>query len=295
MKVQLTRLADYPAPLRILLFLLLLAGLWLPFAAPIALISRDANQTTIWAMLLLFIEFILLMRWWGWQVYQERQIFRVYGLVFNQQSGREMLLGFGIGLLSVMLMFAVEAIFGWLTWHIPPGSSPALTLLRVALEGILVAVGVGLAEEVVFRGWILHELQHQYSPVVALWATSSFYAALHFIKPLPEVLRTLPQFPGLVLLGLICGWMKQSTRSQRRSSVSLITRPGRLGLPIGFHAGLVWGYYLLKVGELVQSTNRAPEWVTGIDGNPLAGAVGLLFLASLAFHWRKQASKQAIS
>lgn len=284
MKIQLTKLAEYPAPLRILLFLLLLSGLWLPLALPIALLSRDSNQTTIWVMLLLVVEFVWLMRWWGRQIYHEQQIFQVYGLTLSQQNWREGLKGFNIGLISLMLMFVLQGLCGWLTW-----ATPTPALLPIALEGLLVALAVGIAEELVFRGWILNELQREYSPVIALWLTSCFYAALHFIKPLPEVLRTLPQFPGLVLIGLICVWMKQSTRSLRRTSVSLTTQPGRLGLPIGFHAGIVWGYYLLKVGQLVQLTNRAPEWVTGIDGNPLSGVVGLLFLIGLALYWRKQA------
>ncbi len=277
-------MAEYPAPLRILLFLLLLSGLWLPLALPIALLSRDSNQTTIWVMLLLVVEFVWLMRWWGRQIYHEQQIFQVYGLTLSQQNWREGLKGFNIGLISLMLMFVLQGLCGWLTW-----ATPTPALLPIALEGLLVALAVGIAEELVFRGWILNELQREYSPVIALWLTSCFYAALHFIKPLPEVLRTLPQFPGLVLIGLICVWMKQSTRSLRRTSVSLTTQPGRLGLPIGFHAGIVWGYYLLKVGQLVQLTNRAPEWVTGIDGNPLSGVVGLLFLIGLALYWRKQA------
>jgi membrane protease YdiL (CAAX protease family) len=284
LKIQLTKLAEYPAPLRILLFLLLLSGLWLPLALPIALLSRDSNQTTIWVMLLLVVEFVWLMRWWGRQIYHEQQIFQVYGLTLSQQNWREGLKGFNIGLISLMLMFVLQGLCGWLTW-----ATPTPALLPIALEGLLVALAVGIAEELVFRGWILNELQREYSPVIALWLTSCFYAALHFIKPLPEVLRTLPQFPGLVLIGLICVWMKQSTRSLRRTSVSLTTQPGRLGLPIGFHAGIVWGYYLLKVGQLVQLTNRAPEWVTGIDGNPLSGVVGLLFLIGLALYWRKQA------
>ncbi|MEO1404782.1 MAG: CPBP family intramembrane glutamate endopeptidase, partial [Cyanobacteria bacterium J06635_1] len=55
-----------------------------------------------------------------------------------------------------------------------------------------------------------------------------------------------------------------------------------LGLPIGLHAGLVWGYYLANVGDLTQLTGRVPAWVTGIDGNPLAGLVGLTMLSRLA-------------
>jgi membrane protease YdiL (CAAX protease family) len=271
---------------RIVAFLLLVGLCWIPFAIPIALWSRDSNQTTILVMLLLFLEFIVLIRWWGQRVHHDRQIFQTYGLICNRNSLRELLQGFGLGTASLLLLFGVQGGLGWLSWTLPHSALP-----KIALEGLLVALGVALAEELVFRGWILDELQRDYSAQVALWANSVLFAALHFIKPLSEISRTFPQFPGLVLLGSILVWMKRTTRSQRRTAVRLTTHTGRLALPIGFHAGLVWSYYLLKVGALMQLTNRAPTWVTGIDGNPLAGAVGLLFLTGLAGYWRQRSAK----
>ena len=87
------QLENLPAPLRILAFLLLLGSLWLPLAASIALWSRDANQTTIWAMALLFMGFLALIQRWGRWLHQDPQILRTYGLGFDLQSCRELLLG----------------------------------------------------------------------------------------------------------------------------------------------------------------------------------------------------------
>ncbi|MFM7427538.1 MAG: lysostaphin resistance A-like protein, partial [Elainella sp.] len=210
-----------------------------------------------------------------------------YGLVWNRTNGRECLIGLGLGLTSLLLPFVLQGLVGWIGWQSPQ----AVQFGRVLLEGLGVGLGVGLAEELVFRGWILDELERDYGPSVALGASSLLFAVLHFLRPLPEVIRSFPQFPGLVLLGLILVWMKRSTRSQRRTSVSLITQPGRLGLPIGFHAGLVWGYYLIQVGKLTAPTGRVPAWVTGIDGNPLAGAMGLVLLCGLAVYWRRRARR----
>ncbi len=284
LKARLAQLAHWPAPLRILAFLLLLGLFWLPIAAAIALWSQDANQTTIWTMALLFLGFLTLIQRWGGWLHQEPQIFRTYGLGLGRDSQRELLLGFGVGLASLAAMFGLYGLLGWLSWQMPSSNFG-----RVALEGLLVAIGVGLAEELVFRGWILDELERDYAPQVALWASSLCYALLHFIKPLPEVIRSFPQFPGLLLLGLILVWMKRSTQSQRRTSDSLTTRPGRLALPIGFHAGLIWGYYLFKVGDLAKLNQTVPDWLTGIDGNPLAGVIGLLWLSALAVYWRRRA------
>jgi len=121
-------------------------------------------------------------------------------------------------------------------------------LPQVILEGLIVALGIGFAEELLFRGWLLDELQRDYRPRVALWVDALIYAALHFIKPLAEILRTLPGFPALLLLGLTFVWAKRSHRS-------------RLGLPIGLHSGLVWGRWwniLVKflTGLLALTTTR---------------------------------------
>ena len=94
------------------------------------------------------------------------------------------------------------------------------------------------------------------------------FALAHFIKPVAEIIRTGVTFPALVMLGLILTLAKYQ-------------HGDRLGTSIGIHAGLVWSYYIVNVGELIQYTNRVPVWVTGIHGNPIAGVMGLIFLTAL--------------
>jgi len=125
---------------------------------------------------------------------------------------------------------------------------------------------VGFAEELVFRGWLLNEFERDYSLSVSLVVNSLLFAILHFIKPLPVIIETWPQFPGLLLLGLILVKAKRLCQN-------------RLGISIGFHGGLVWGYYIINVGKLVKYSGSAPAWLTGINGNPLAGILGLGFLS----------------
>lgn len=133
------------------------------------------------------------------------------------------------------------------------------------------AIAVGFAEELLFRGWLLNELDRGYSPSVSLVTSSLIFALLHGIRP---------QLLALGILGSILVWAKRATR-------------GRLGLSIGFHAGIVWGYYLVNVGQLVTFSNRFPAWVTGIDRKPLAGVVGILTLSAIAFGMRSVALKKS--
>lgn len=283
MKSQFAALARYPAPVRILAFLLVLVLLWLPVAVPIALFVRDTNALTLLTMPLLFVEFLVLIRLWGKWVHQDDRVFKNYGLILSQQNGKECLVGLGLGFSSLMLLFVVQGWLGWLTWK-----PPTQALIMLVLAGIAVGLGTSFAEELVFRGWMLDELQRDFTPRTALWSSSIIFAILHFIKPMPEVIRTSPQFFGLVLLGLALVWAKQSTRTLVWSTSSLCHHQGRLGLPIGLHGGLVFGYYVVNVGNLVKYSGRVPEWITGLNSNPLAGGMGLIFLGAIALYMRQR-------
>lgn len=247
--------------------------IWLPLAAPIYLLGRDPISVSILTVVLLYGEFILLLRFWGKHVYNQRHLLRQYGLVRTRRNGLEVLTGLGIGITAVLSLFGIEAGLGWLIWQ-----QPSVFLLQIILEGLIVALAFGFVEELLFRGWLLDELQRDYRPSTALWINAFIFALAHFIKPLAAIQRTWPQFPALLLLGLILVWAKRS-------------RHNRLGLPIGFHAGLVWGYYIINVGNLVKYSGSVPDWITGVDRNPLAGVMGLLFLGCIAF-WMRRRSLQ---
>lgn len=222
-------------------------------------------------MVLLYGEFIVLLRLWGKHVYRKPQLLLHYGLEKTWQNANELLFGLIIGTITVLSLFGLEAWLGWLVWQRLTSFLP-----QVILEGLLVGLGLGFAEELLFRGWLLDELERDYLPQTVLWADALIYAVLHFIKPLTDILRTLPGFPALLLLGLTFVWAKRSCKS-------------RLGLPIGLHAGLFWGYYIINAGNLVEYSSQVPEWITGVDQNPQAGVIGLLFLSIIALWSRRKA------
>lgn len=263
-----SRIVQYPAPIRLGIFLLVLMGIWLPIAAPIYWFWGTGNTVSIIAVLVLYSEFVWLLWLWGRIVLQQPQPLQNHGLVRTRQNGLELLRGLGVGFVSLFCLFIVEGWMGWVSWH------TTQFLPKFVLEGLIVALGVGFAEELLFRGWLINELQRDYRPQIARWSSSSIYALLHFIKPWSEILRTLPSFPGLLMLGLTLSWARQHHH-------------GRLGFAIGLHTGLVWGYYIVDVGELVQYSDQSPTWLTGIDRNPLAGGVGLLFLSLIALSLRQ--------
>ncbi len=264
-----TKLRTASSVVRIISFLTCLILIWLPLAIPIYLLfSQDPNLVTILTMGLLFIEFLLSIQTWGKYIDREANNLGKFGLVWTRKNGIELINGLAIGFCFCLSLFVLEAILGWVEFN-----TPSFLLVRIVLEGLLSALGIAFAEELFFRGWILEELQRDYPQKTTAWIDAAIFAVAHFIKPLTEVLRTLITFPALFLLGLTLVWAKWKHNN-------------RLGISIGIHGGLVWGYYILNVGQLYKYSDRVPEWVTGIDGNPIAGIMGLSFLSILAC-WSK--------
>lgn len=272
MKFNPQTIAHYPVIKRLGIFVIFLLLVWLPLAVPIYLLVADQNLVSILTLVLLYLEFVVLLRWWGKRVYQEPRLMTKYGLEASWLNGQLLCQGLGIGVALVVGMFLFQGWWGWLVWQ-----APGQNFLQIILEGLLMSLALGTAEELLFRGWLWDELRRDYSFRTSLGINTLVFATLHFLKPLEAMLKSLPQFPGLVLLGLILVWAKQ--RSQ-----------GRLGLSIGLHGGLVWGYYLINVGNLITYTGIAPDWVTGVGKNPLAGLVGLGFLGITAGIMRKRSS-----
>lgn len=260
------KISGCSAPVRLIVFIGALSILWLPPALPIYwLLREDNNLASILTMVLLFVELLWFWQWWGRYVHDETNIYRQYGLVTSRRNISEFFRGLAIGFWLCLGLFVIEALFGWIEV-----ARPSVSIVIVTFEGLLSATGIALAEELLFRGWLLDELQRDYGKRVCIWITAIAYAVAHFFKPITEIIRTAVTFPALVLLGIALVLAKYQYG-------------GRLGMSIGVHAGLVWAYYIVDVGQAIEYTNRVPVWITGIDGNPIAGVMGLLFLLVLTW------------
>ncbi|MDJ0507944.1 MAG: type II CAAX endopeptidase family protein [Crocosphaera sp.] len=265
MKFNPTIIANYPVPIRLGIFIIILLFLWLPLAIPLYLLFKDdANLTTIITMVMLYITFVCLLFIWNKNVYKINNWWQSYGLIFSRKNGVELINGLSLGLSFTFGLFIVEAILGWVKFVQPNDN-----FIVIIFEGLLSAFGIGLAEELFFRGWLLEELKRDYHLQMVTIYSAVIFATLHFLKPLEEIIRTFPQFPALVLLGITLAWAKQ-----RYSN--------RLGICIGLHGGLVWGYYIINVGQLIDYTNTVSPLFTGIDNNPIAGIMGLIGLGILS-------------
>jgi len=172
------------------------------------------------------------------------------------------------GLMKAVLLLGLVAaglsVAGQLSWM------PRLTAPLV-LNALLLGLGVGFAEELLFRGWLIGELSLLLGRQRALWLQAAVFSLVHTRFNLPP-LQLLGLLGGLLLLGLALGL-------QRRAD------GGLLWGAIGLHGGLVGGWFLLQQG-LVQVSATAPSWLLG-PANPIGGVMGWLGLGLLVLARRR--------
>lgn len=138
------------------------------------------------------------------------------------------------------------------------------------LNALALLMGVGFAEELLFRGWLWSELEQMCGRRRALLLQSLIFALLHPWYRAPG-LAAVGLLGGLILLGL-------ALALQRRAD------GGLLWGAVGLHGGLVGGWFALQTG-LLQLAPTTPAWLGGLDAgggtNPLASLPGWLGLALL--------------
>jgi membrane protease YdiL (CAAX protease family) len=274
------KLAQWPALARVLAFLVIAVALWLPVAWPFYRLSSQGRLPggDLIPTAMLYLVFLALLPQWQRRVHGLRQPWRAIGFTGARRLGRGFLVGLGLGVISIMALGLIQLVMGW---AVPNAEAIAnKPWVSIVFGGALTALAVGWSEEVLFRGWLLGELEQGLSARMALGVSSLLFAVAHFIKPLAVMLQMLPQFLGLLLLGMTLVWA-------RRVALLPDPRESSLGPAVGLHGGLVWMYYVLNVGQLLQPTGRVPAWVTGLDGNPLAGVLGITLLLGLAVGFQR--------
>ncbi len=121
---------------------------------------------------------------------------------------------------------------------------------------------VAIIEELVFRGVFLNLLLQDYNIAIAATVSSLIFALLHLVW---ERENTLPQLPGLWLMGMILVGAR-------------LVDGGSLGLAIGLHAGWVFSLAYLDTAELYVYTGKGVSWLAGKQGQPLASVAGIMVL-----------------
>jgi membrane protease YdiL (CAAX protease family) len=253
--------SDTPAGLIVMAFFLIWVICWLPLGAILAITLKwqphqplaPEHKIPLLTSLYLLAPLIILATNW-----LKLGSFSDYGLVFQLEILKSLLLGFGLGVLGLVIVFTGQYWLGWCNLEVSQIPLVPSTLLPI----FLVALLVGGIEELVFRGFVLTQLEQDISLWIAAIASSTIFALLHLVW---EQKETIPQLPGLWLMGMVLVLARLADRNN-------------LGIAWGLHAGWVWAIALIDTNGLISYTGKIPEWVTGKNKKPLAGLAGIICL-----------------
>ena len=266
-----------PAWLPTVLFIPLLYALGWLAAVPLTLLGLPMDQLSLTGTVLSFVLFLLVLPRWAALRWSESRPWAALGICGATPQKRPtpaaaLLKGLLIaaGLLTVIT--SVVLLEGSGDWR---GEVDATQLTNA----VLLCLGVGFAEELIFRGWLWTELNQMLGSSRGTVAQARIFSLVHtrFNLGLGAMSGLLV---GLFLLGMVLARQRQSDK-------------GSLWGCIGLHGGLVAGWFLLQSGLLELSPN-APSWVVGPGGNapnPLGGAVGLISLLILLLIQRTAVAK----
>jgi membrane protease YdiL (CAAX protease family) len=207
-----------------------------------------------------------------------------YSIYPNKYARVDLLVGIFSALLPLALL---EILFLWKGWYV---FTPMVNLLLL-MKFLMTAVVVAILEEYFFRGLLLGICRRAFGDQGALWLTSLFFAALHFLnmphggeisvdwfsglrllgevgEGLPEMPLLLGAFTTLTLLGIILAWVTLRTHS--------------LWLAIGLHAAWIFGQQSFNhiAHYTLSPADRVFPWL-GVPQVHGMVPVGLLPLLSL--------------
>ena len=256
----------------VLIFLLVLASIFVP-----ALLITQQNGADVsiglQAMIIALASLIC-------QILHRKPLAELLGKMDGRWF-KELCLG---GLVGSALMIApalILYIFGWVTWQGSPSG------FSEVLSSIYLFLGVAVAEEMLFRGFIFQRLLSGIGQRPAQLIIAGFFLLTHTNNPgmagSIQILASINIFLASILFGLA------------------FIRTRKLAMPLGLHfmanlmQGGVLGFGVSGTGQsglLMPIFTDVPEWLTGGAFGLEASIFGLLFVVLaliLLYHWKPQA------
>jgi len=260
-KPGLNLLAEDSSLVRVIIFLLAWMIIWLPVAIPLARRLKwhikEPLQTEQKVPLLLSLYIIAPGILWG-AIKMENSTWTDCGLELKISLIIWFVIGLLLGILGLGLLLGIEKALNWLEWK--PENLTNLGKIAIPILGL--SITIGMVEELIFRGWIVFQLNKEYNYWIAGAIASVIFALLHLIW---ERKKTLPQLPGLWLMGMVL-------------TIARLTADGNIGLAWGLHTGWVWVLASVSSAELISYSDRPSPWLIGFYREPLAGLIGLTMM-----------------
>ena len=236
-------------------------------ATPIFLLGVDKENLSLVGTIFTFLIFIFSLPKWfklRWGLNNTWKLLGINKIDKNIKSFIFFLRGFllSIILISLILIPIIGTKCGYWIGTISPDTF---------INAIFLILGVGFAEELIFRGWLLEELKKQFGLKKAILGQAFIFSIVHIGFDLP-FLQMLSILTGLFLLGILLSLIRLKDKNS-------------LWGCIGLHGGLVGSWFITNNG-LLEISKNSPKWLVGpgtVNTNPLGGIFGISLMAIFCF------------
>ncbi|CAD5173532.1 unnamed protein product [Musa acuminata subsp. malaccensis] len=270
--ISFLRISERPLLQRVIWFGCMTLVLWSPVVVPLlpmlvqSWTTRTSNKFAEYACVLgLYASSMILVVLWGKRIRGYDNPLEQYGLDFTAPRALGFMKGLVGGMAIVMSVHSINGLLGYASLACPSFSplfraDPVLLLksfvnmLLKGVRGIITAAGIALAEELLFRSWLLEEVAVDLGYYRAIVISGIAFSLIH---------GSLPSVPGFLLLSLALFGIKQ--RSQ-----------DKIYVPIGIRSGIMFTNFTLQTGGLIRYKLGTPPWLISTHPlHPFDGVVGL--------------------
>jgi len=205
-------------------------------------------------------------------VFIEKRPISSLGLPFHRRTLPELMAGFAIGVVLIIITMAILRICGAYSFAGFNEGLPA-ALKWGAVMG-LGFIAVGLFEEFFFRGYFLQNLSDAAGVKFAVFITSLLFSMAHMHNPGENLAGIIDVFAAAILL------------------TACIFKTKSLWLAVGLHASWDWGQsFLFGVADsgtkvpsyLLNSLPHGPAWLSGGTAGPEGSVVAVVIHLAAAY------------
>ena len=236
------------------------------------LFKRDisSNSLSIIGTSITFILFLGILPTWGKIRWKTNDLWLSLGLDFKNKSTalKNFFRGFIFSIFLLIILFIFFLLCGWI-------DRIEYVRLNEILNAVLLIFSIVLAEEIIFRGWLMEEMVLLYGFRRGLIFQSVIFSFAHYRADI-GFLALIPFFTGLFLFGIVL-------------TLRRIFDKGSLWGCVGIHGGLVGLWYLFDSGMVSFSINT-PYFLLGPSRNmvnPIGSVVGIIILLITIFFQRR--------
>lgn len=260
--------------LAILLFLFIFLFQFLVYFS-IKIMDIELSQSTETFLLGMSTQIAMLLSVIVMWVFIQKNSLREIGLKGNGSGWKEFFWGFGLGAVSMLVVFLILLGTGAIRvgngWNEPDFSSNILVFL-------VMFIFVGFTEEFLFRGYVMKTMEQRKNP---MWFIFLFSSILFSFAHMGNMHINYIALLNIFLVGLLFAYMFRIT--------------GSLWMPIGYH--ISWNYTQGNIfgfpvsGNPVDSVYRTQmvvgqEWLSGGGFGPEGGfLVTILIGLGMLFTW----------